>query len=429
MCITPLCNLQAAKEASGSPHIPMDKLRIGTSYWVDQFTGAAPRHPPLRGTHHADIAVIGGGITGCLAAQAFVSAGFSVLLLEGQQIARGSTAASTALLMQEPDLDLRDLAARYGTRRARDVWSRSAKSVRGLVALLRRLRITADLQEVRSVYWTSRADLARDLQSELDRRHAAGIAGRWLNARGLERLIGVGGAGGILTHGNAQVDPYRACLGLAARLRAAGAKIYERSPVRRLRGSSHGVRIDLDTGEVSAQWAVIATGYATPEFKPLAGRFRMSSTYVITTAPLDRRLHRRMAADVMWWDTETPYHYSRWTPDRRVLFGGRDIPQVSKRARSTMLLRQTEQLRADLTRVYPALEHTAIHYAWDGLFATTRDGLPYIGTHRRYPRQLFALGYGGNGMTFGFLAAEVLINTVRNTLTASDRFFGFHRIR
>jgi hypothetical protein len=34
------------------------------------------------------------------------------------------------------------------------------------------------------------------------------------------------------------------------------------------------------------------------------------------------------------------------------------------------------------------------------------DGLPYIGTHRRYPRHLCALGYGGNGMTFGFLAAQ-----------------------
>ena len=31
----------------------------------------------------------------------------------------------------------------------------------------------------------------------------------------------------------------------------------------------------------------------------------------------------------------------------------------------------------------------------------TADSLPYIGPHRRYPRHWFALGYGGNGMTFG----------------------------
>ena len=39
----------------------------------------------------------------------------------------------------------------------------------------------------------------------------------------------------------------------------------------------------------------------------------------------------------------------------------------------------------------------------------TADGLPYIGPHRRYPHHWFALGYGGNGMTFGALAARLLL--------------------
>jgi glycine/D-amino acid oxidase-like deaminating enzyme len=407
----------------------MDKLRIGTSYWVDQFSGTAPRYPALKGAHHVDIAVIGGGTTGCLAAHAFASAGFSVLLLEAHRIGSGSTAASTALLMQEPDADIRDLATRYGTKRARELWSKSAKSVRGFVALLRQLKISAGLEEVRSVYWTSRADVASDLRRELGRRHALGLKGRWLNASALRRCIGVDGSGGILTSGNAQIDPYRACIGLANRLRQAAVKIYERSPVRRVRGSARGAGIELDGGEVHAQWAVIATGYATPEFKPLAGRFRMSNTYVIATAQFDPGLHRKMGCGFMWWDAEQPYHYSRWTRDRRLLFGGRDIPQTSPRGRPTALARQTEQLKSDLARVYPWLEDAPIEYAWDGLFATTRDGLPYIGTHRRYPRQLFALGYGGNGMTFGFLAAEVLVRTVRGSTTDSDHFFGFHRMR
>jgi glycine/D-amino acid oxidase-like deaminating enzyme len=131
----------------------------------------------------------------------------------------------------------------------------------------------------------------------------------------------------------------------------------------------------------------------------------------------------------MWWDTETPYHYSRWTPDRRILFGGRDLPQRSGRARPALLAEQTARLQSDLISLYPSLEHTPIDFAWEGLFATTRDGLPYIGTHRHYPRQLFALGYGGHGMTFGFLAAEVLVRTVLNRATDVDRFFGFARMR
>ena len=407
----------------------MDKLRIGTSYWVDQFTGKPPRHPTLEGAHHVDIAVIGGGITGCLAAYAFVNAGFSVLLLDADRVGRGSTAASTALVMQEPDLDFRDLAARYGTARTRQVWAQSARSVRGLVSLIRRLRIAADLREVLSVYWSLHEGAAADLQRELRVRRSAGIRGTWLNAVALKEQIGIEGAGGILTRGNAQVDPYRACLGIAMRSHAKGVEIYERSSVQRVRGTPRGVTIDLEKGEVNANWAVIATGYATPEFKPLAGRFRMSNTYVITTAPIDARLRRTMGSRAMWWDTDTPYHYARWTPDHRLLFGGRDLPRRRTRRRSAVLSRQVGRLHADLLDLYPAVEHVSVDYAWEGLFATTRDGLPFIGTHRRYPRQLFALGYGGNGMTFGFLAAEVLVRAVKSTLTDADRFFGFHRIR
>ena len=83
--------------------------------------------------------------------------------------------------------------------------------------------------------------------------------------------------------------------------------------------------------------------------------------------------------------------------------------------------------KADFLRLYPALADIAIDCRWEGLFATTPDGLPYIGPHRRYPRQLFALGYGGNGMTFGFLASRLLLDWYRGGRSADHALFGFSR--
>jgi glycine/D-amino acid oxidase-like deaminating enzyme len=119
----------------------------------------------------------------------------------------------------------------------------------------------------------------------------------------------------------------------------------------------------------------------------------------------------------MWWDTERPYHYARWTPDHRVLFGGEDRRRKPGRGRRDATRRGTDALAAPLADAYPRLRDIRPEYAWEGLFATTPDGLPYIGAHRRYPKHLFALGYGGNGMTFGFLAARIL----HRMLTASRR--------
>ena len=77
----------------------------------------------------------------------------------------------------------------------------------------------------------------------------------------------------------------------------------------------------------------------------------------------------------------------------------------------------------------PALEQAGTDYAWEGLFATTPDKLPYIGRHRRYPRHLFALGYGGNGMTFGFLAAQLLLDIYAGIEGPDHRLFAFNRAR
>ena len=78
-------------------------------------------------------------------------------------------------------------------------------------------------------------------------------------------------------------------------------------------------------------------------------------------------------------------------------------------------------------RIYPALKSADIDSAWEGLFATTPDGLPYIGRHELYPSHLFALGYGGNGMTFGFLAAMMLLDAYRGRRTADLDLFAFDR--
>jgi glycine/D-amino acid oxidase-like deaminating enzyme len=408
----------------------MSTLRVGTSYWLDQYRGRVPRFPAMHGRRRADVVVIGGGMTGCLAAHRLAQSGAEVILVEGQRIGRGSTAASTALIMQEPDVDFRDLSTRYGNARTRAVWRRSRGSLRNFTRLLRRNHIDASLESVPSVYWTRDPAIAGNLRDELSRRRRAGIPVSWLSAAALQLATGIEGAGGILTRGDAQVDPYEACLGVAALARTAGARLFEHSHVTRVTGGRTDVRVVLEGGDILATWAVIATGYATPAFKPLEGRFKMTNTYVIATPPLTPAMRRRVGLQrVMLWDTDDPYHYARWTPDHRLILGGEDQPRTHGRHRREALTRHARSLTSHLVSLFPALDGIEPDYAWEGLFATTPDGLPYIGTHRRYPRQLFALGYGGNGMTFGYMAAEILARYVRGKQTEEDRFFGFGRAR
>ena len=398
----------------------MARLRVGHSYWLDVFRGPVPRLPSLRGRHRADIAVVGGGVTGCAAALLFARAGARVVLVESRHIGRGSTAASTALLMQEPDVDFTELADRYGAGVARRIWACSRAAVTSMRRTLADLG-GATLHGLPSLYFTNDDAAVGALRHEAALRRRAGLDSRSLDAEAVRALAGIDAKAGILTPGNAEVDPYRACLAFARGARAEGAVMFERSPVLRVDATRDGVTLALRGGSVSADWAVVATGYATEEFKPLAGRFTMMNTYVIATPRLSAAERRRVGlGDVMLWDTERPYHYLRWTPDQRLLFGGRDHPRVPRATRAATLRRRADELMSDLADLYPSLDGVRPDYAWEGLFATTPDGLPYVGPHRRYPRHLFALGYGGNGMTLGFFAAQALVRFVQGHPAPDD---------
>jgi glycine/D-amino acid oxidase-like deaminating enzyme len=375
-----------------------------------------------------DVVIVGGGITGAIASYLFSNAGVRVALVEAKDCGRGSTAASTALLMQEPDRDFVDLVALYGPAATRRIWKALGRATRDLASTIRRLRIDCDLHERESVYFTLDPEMVPSLQREFRKRRAAGLPGRWLSPRALYKKAGIMGQAAIATPGNAQVDPFRACRGFLDAASARGAKIFERSPVRRIATTREGVSVRTPGGVIEAKYVLVATGYATPDFKPLAGRFRMKNTYVIATSRLPKSTREKMlGARVMLWDTDRPYHYLRWTDDGRLLVGGNDTDYHRTRGSRKRIATATERLLAYLARVCPTLVGGQAEYAWEGLFAETPDGLPYVGTHRRYPRHLFALGYGGNGMTASFLAARLLLRRYRERPDPEESLFSFSR--
>ena len=406
------------------------RLRNGRSLWLERGGHRGRRYPSLSGRDKASVAIVGGGMTGALIAHAFASAGISTILLEASEFGRGSTAASSALLLQEPDLELTELTNRYGKHAARRVWQMSRESVHALVSLLGRLRIPCDLRHRDAIYYATDAQAVERLRAEYELRMRSGFDAAWLGPGALRRSTGIAGRGAIRTHGSAQFDPYRACLGVLRAAAASGAQLFERSKVRRIVPGRDRVRLWTGQGMVESERVVVATGYATGQFRPLAGRFRMYRTYVLATRPISNRARGELGlCDVMLWDTERPYHYARWTADHRLLLGGGDRLVRPGLRRRQQFAAATEGLRAYFETRLPALSDIETEFAWEGLFAMTPDSLPYIGPHRRYPRQWFALGYGGNGMTFGLLAARLLLERWQGRVTRDHAFFEFGRTR
>jgi glycine/D-amino acid oxidase-like deaminating enzyme len=82
----------------------------------------------------------------------------------------------------------------------------------------------------------------------------------------------------------------------------------------------------------------------------------------------------------------------------------------------------------ELSLLYPAISGIQPVRAWDVPVARTVDGLPYLGTHRNYPRHLFALGIDPHRLGHCWLAARLLLRHYQGAAEKSDAPFGFGRI-
>ena len=126
------------------------------------------------------------------------------------------------------------------------------------------------------------------------------------------------------------------------------------------------------------------------------------------------------------WESARPYFYARTTGDGRVVMGGADRPFAGAERRRRMLLRQTRRVEGQFRRLFPAIRFD-VDWRWGGTFGDTRDGLPYIGTVRQFPNGYFALGYGGNGITFSWIAANLLLDRFLDRRNPDLEIFRFDR--
>lgn len=400
-------------------------LKSGYPWWPVR-NGLLQAFPPATDDIVADVAIVGGGITAALIANELVTHGHSVVVLEERDIGWGSTAASTALLQYEIDTHMTALARRYGLD---DAWRAYGACALALDLLAEVALQVGDVGYARndSLYYASTGQDRPALQREFALRHRHGLEVEWLDPVPLLLRYGIRAPGAILSHQAARVDPYRLTYGLFARLQAQGAAIHDRSRITRIQTGSHGVRLMTERGcQVQAAHLVLAAGYANQRWldKPVA---RNHSSYALVSEPMPAE-QLGFLRDTLLWESARPYLYVRSTEDGRLVVGGEDDRVDIPARRDARVLRKARVLKRKFARV---LQDVALEpaFAWAGTFAETDDGLPFFGAHAQHgPRVLFAMAYGGNGITYSMLGAGLLRATIEGRPHPLAALFSFNRL-
>lgn len=399
-------------------------LKSGYPYWAVR-NGLMHPFPRLETDHQCDVAIIGGGITGALVARELADAGHAVTVLEQRDVGWGSTAASTALLQYEIDEHLVALCKRYGERDGLLAYRACSEGV-DLVGALAREVGNVDYQRASSLYYASKSRHVSSLRDELDLRARHGFDVEWLDAAHLQARFGLDSPGAILSRQAARIDPYRMAYRILVRLLRRGTGVFDRTRVATIETRRGRVRLVTEAGAVvDAAHLVVAAGYASQQWLP-GGLARNRSSYAFITDPLDPELIGELRHTVVW-ESARPYLYLRSTGDNRLLVGG-DDDTVDVPARRDA--RVDKKVRSLCRQVSKRMPHLVLEpaFAWGGTFAETPDALPWFGPHPKWGARVhFAMAYGGNGITYSAIGAQLLRALIEGRRHPLAALFGFKR--
>ena len=378
-------------------------LRGGEPPW--KTSAIARSRQPLASNISCDILVVGAGITGSLIAQHLASRGREVCVIDRERPGFGSTAASTAMLQWEIDRSLSELTALYGFERAALIYRKSLEAVAGLQDLVAGLEIACDFRARHSLYLAGLDTPAQELLQEHELRKRAGLPGDYLGYLDLKREFGFDRAAALHSSGCAEANPVLLSQWMLAIAEHQGAHLFDAEALDYCDDAKRAY-VAVEGGHViEARHIILATGYIMPALVETSLHQTASSWAVCTRPQQPSHLWRERA---LIWEASTPYLYLRTTVDNRVIVGGEDQRGLTDPTeRDRLMPAKTRAILDKLARLAPAIDAEPA-FVWSGEFGETRDGLPLIGLLPNHPRIYAAYGYGGNGITFSFLASRMI---------------------
>lgn len=369
-----------------------------------------------------DVVIVGAGISGAMLAYQLRRKGRRLLMVDRRPPLHGSTAASTALLQFEIDTPLFELSRRIGRENAERAWRRSLAAVEDLRRLVKRERIQCGWRDARSLYLAGDAHGSRALKRETRARSVAGIPGEYLDHALLHERFGLDRTGAILSDGSASANPVQLAAGLLRRAAEAGAVICSPVTITAMAADASGVMLTTeDEVEISADRAIFCTGYEVLRSIPDQGH-AIRSTWAFASAP--GAAAPEWLKDHLIWEGSDPYLYLRRTRDGRIIAGGEDEPYSEAHADKALLRDKVEAIAGKVRKLIPGVKFRVAH-RWGGAFGVSRTGLPFIDAVPSHPNCYAVMGFGGNGITYAMIAAEVISAMIAERVDPDAHLYRF----
>jgi gamma-glutamylputrescine oxidase len=263
---------------------PADRGEAPAPSYYEATRAVDLRTTPLEQDITVDVAIVGGGITGCSGALELAEHGLNVALLEARDIGWGASGRNGGQVLPGYAIAQNKLKRLVGAEDARRLWDMSVEATRLVEERIQRHAIPADY--TRGYFYAGiKPRHVAELEEEAEELGKLGVPGaRVVRGAEIAAHIATDRYRAILTEPfSAHLHPLNYTLGLGLAAQKAGAQIFSRTPVK---GIEEGAMVRLHTprGTVSARTVILAGGaYLGRVWPQMAGYVMPVGTYIVAT--------------------------------------------------------------------------------------------------------------------------------------------------
>lgn len=363
---------------------------------------------PLSDDLSVDLAVVGGGFTGCAAALEAARAGASVCLLEAEQIGHGGSGRNVGLVNAGLWLPPQAVVDQMGQQAGLHLVQTLAQAPEQVFGLIAREGIECDATRNGTLHLAHSAAGLRDLHERYRQGVALGAPLRLLDAQETAQRLGSDQFHGALFDPRAgTIQPLAYVQGLARAAQAAGAALHIQSPVTSLERAQGDWVLRSNGHTVRARKVLVATNaYHLGITAPFQPHFVPVHYSQYATDPLPEALRKViLPGGEGCWDTALVMSSMRMDQAGRLILGGIGNGEgVAGGLHAAWAQRK-------ISAVFPALKGYSLRHGWAGRIAMTKDHLPKIVAFG--PDALACFGYSGRGIgpgtVFGLNAVQALL--------------------
>ncbi|BEV03997.1 FAD-binding oxidoreductase [Chryseobacterium gambrini] len=399
-------------------------LKSNEPFWLLK-NGLISSYPSLKSNEECDVLIIGGGITGSLAAHQMMTEGYKTILIDQRELCNGSTSATTSMLQYEIDVPLFELIEKIGKKGAVASYKACSDSIDKLEKLTGEIKSDSGFKRKKSLYYASKKKDVVWLKKEFNARKDAGFKVKWLESDEISKQFGFKNTyGGILSEQGASIDAFKFAHELFKLNVKKGLQIFDKTEMTSVEYFKGYNLITADSGfQIRAKKIIYCIGYESKNL--IKENFvSLKSTYAIVSE-IDKKKFKNIS-NTLVWNTNEPYMYMRTTDDGRLLIGGGDEDFYDAEKRDSLLNKKEKEILKTLKKIKPD-DHFYTDFVWAGTFGETKDGLPYIGEHQDFKNSYFILGFGGNGITFSVTGMEMVSQFMKGKKHLLSKYFKFGR--